>query len=226
MTLDVGAAAPDFDLESDAGERMRLGDFEGEWLVLYFYPRDNTPGCTREAQDFTRAAARLHKLGARVVGVSRDSVKSHSSFRAKIAIGFPLLSDPDLEAHRSFAAWGEKLMYGKRIEGALRTTFLIAPNGRIAQVWRNVRVDGHADAVVAALLTATEGQGAGAAGERKGKPAAKRTTRAKTSGGAKGVAKVSAAKGATGAKKAKANKAKTKKAKAPKATSSKRARRT
>ncbi|HTB72756.1 MAG TPA: peroxiredoxin [Polyangiaceae bacterium] len=219
MTLDVGATAPDFDLESDAGERMRLGDFEGEWLVLYFYPRDNTPGCTREAQDFTRAAARLHKLGARVVGVSRDSVKSHGSFRDKIAIGFPLLSDPDLEAHRAFGAWGEKLMYGKRIEGTLRTTFLIAPNGRIAQVWRGVRVDGHADAVVAALLaatTATEGAGNGKTGTKKAtRPASARTAKAPR-------AKSPKAKG----KSVKAKKAKVTKATAKKAKSPKRARRT
>jgi peroxiredoxin Q/BCP len=204
MTLDVGAAAPDFDLESDTGERMRLRDFEGEWLVLYFYPRDNTPGCTREAQDFTRTAARLRKLGARIVGVSRDTVKSHCSFRDKISIGFPLLSDPDLEAHRSFAAWGEKLMYGKRIEGTLRTTFLIAPNGRIAQVWRNVRVDGHAGAVADALVAATSTDGDGEAGPVKGKAPAKAATRAKTSGGAGRVAKVSAVKKASNAKSAKA----------------------
>jgi peroxiredoxin Q/BCP len=163
MTADVGANAPNFELESDAGHRIGLRDFDGEWLVLYFYPRDNTPGCTREAQEFTKAATRLRKLGARVAGVSRDSVKSHCSFRDKIAIGFPLLSDPELTAHKSYGAWGEKLMYGKRIEGTLRSTFLIAPNGRIAQVWRNVRVDGHADAVVAALTAATSSGGAGAA---------------------------------------------------------------
>jgi thioredoxin-dependent peroxiredoxin len=154
MTADVGAAAPDFDLESDAGTRLRLGDFEGEWLVLYFYPRDSTPGCTREAQEFTRAAARLRKLGARVAGVSKDSVKSHCAFRDKFTIGFPLLSDPDLAAHKAYAAWGKKVMYGKHIEGTLRSTFLIAPNGRVAQVWRNVRVDGHADAVVDAVTQA------------------------------------------------------------------------
>jgi thioredoxin-dependent peroxiredoxin len=155
MTADVGAPAPDFDLESDAGTRMRLGDFEGEWLVLYFYPRDSTPGCTREAQAFTEAKARLRKLGARVAGVSRDSVKSHCSFRDKFAIGFPLLSDPELAAHEAYGAWGKKVMYGKHIEGTLRSTFLIAPNGRIAEAWRNVRVDGHADAVIAALAQAT-----------------------------------------------------------------------
>jgi peroxiredoxin Q/BCP len=157
MTADVGAPAPNFDLDSDAGTRVRLADFEGEWLVLYFYPRDNTPGCTREAQDFTRTASQLRKLGARVAGVSRDSVKSHCSFRDKYSLSFPLLSDPGLEAHRAYGAWGHKVMYGKQIEGTLRTTFLIAPNGRIAHVWRGVRVDGHADAVIEALSAAKDG---------------------------------------------------------------------
>jgi thioredoxin-dependent peroxiredoxin len=201
MTADVGANAPDFELESDAGTRIGLRDFDGEWLVLYFYPRDNTPGCTREAQEFTKAAARLRKLGARVAGVSRDSVKSHGSFRDKIAIGFPLLSDPKLTAHKSYGAWGEKLMYGKRIEGTLRTTFLIAPNGRIAEVWRNVRVDGHADAVIAALTAATTTGATGAArGTVKAKGPAARGAR-----GAK-VTKGNASK--AGAAKAKASKAK------------------
>lgn len=173
MTADVGAAAPEFDLESDAGTRVRLGDFEGEWLVLYFYPRDNTPGCTREAQDFTQAMARLRKLGARVVGVSKDSINSHGTFRDKIAIGFPLLSDPDLVAHKSYGAWGKKVMYGKHIDGTLRSTFLIAPNGRVAQVWRSVRVDGHAGAVVDALIAATTGHAQPADGPGDGRPAAK-----------------------------------------------------
>jgi peroxiredoxin Q/BCP len=204
MTADVGANAPDFELESDAGARMGLRDFEGEWLVLYFYPRDNTPGCTREAQEFTKAAPRLRKLGARVAGVSRDSVKSHCSFRDKISIGFPLLSDPGLIAHKSYSAWGEKLMYGKRIEGALRTTFLIAPNGRIAQVWRNVRVDGHADAVVAALTAATTTGGAAPA---KGAAAAPRAVKVK--GPATPAAKATKGKVAkTSAAKAKTSKAK------------------
>jgi thioredoxin-dependent peroxiredoxin len=173
MTADVGAAAPKFDLESDAGTRVRLGDFEGEWLVLYFYPRDNTPGCTREARDFTQAMARLRKLGARVVGVSKDSVKSHGTFRDKIAIGFPLLSDPDLVAHKSYGAWGKKVMYGKHIDGTLRSTFLIAPNGRVAQVWRSVRVDGHAGAVVDALVAATTGHAEPAPDPTDGRPAAR-----------------------------------------------------
>ena len=158
MTADVGAAAPEFDLESDAGTRVRLADFEGEWLVLYFYPRDNTPGCTREAQDFTQAVARLRKLGAarrrRVEGLGQEPL-ARSATRSRI--GFPLLSDPDLVAHKAYGAWGKKVMYGKQIEGTLRSTFLIAPNGRVAQVWRSVQVDGHADAVVDALIAATTG---------------------------------------------------------------------
>jgi thioredoxin-dependent peroxiredoxin len=184
MTVDVGAAAPDFDLESDAGTRVRLADFEGEWLVLYFYPRDSTPGCTREAQDFTQAAPRLRKLGARVAGVSRDSVKSHCSFRDKFALGFPLLSDPGLDVHRSYGAWGPKVMYGKHIEGTLRSTFLIAPNGRIAQVWRSVRVDGHAGAVIDALSVVQGGTAPAATAVAKAKkktaaPEARRPGRAK-----------------------------------------------
>jgi peroxiredoxin Q/BCP len=151
MSADVGAAAPKFDLESDSGEHVALSAFKGKWLVLYFYPRDNTPGCTREAQDFTLIAARLRKLGAEVAGVSKDSVKSHCGFRDKFKIGFRLLSDPDLTVHKAYEAWGTKTLYGKKIEGTLRSTFLIAPDGKIARIWRNVKVNGHAEQVVEAL---------------------------------------------------------------------------
>jgi peroxiredoxin Q/BCP len=148
------AKAPSFDLESDAGTRISLADFAGKWLVLYFYPKDNTPGCTREAQEFTQAAARLKKLGAEVVGVSKDSVKSHCGFRDKIGIRFPLLSDPTLEAHRAYGAWGTKMMYGKKIEGTIRSTFLVSPEGKIAQAWSGVKVDGHVEKVLDALRAA------------------------------------------------------------------------
>ena len=113
--------------------------------------RDNTPGCTREAQDFTKAVARLKKLGAEVVGVSKDSVKSHCGFKEKIGIGFRLLSDPDLAAHRAYGAWGKKVMYGKQVEGVIRSTFLVAPDGKVARSWGGVKVDGHVDKVIAAL---------------------------------------------------------------------------
>jgi peroxiredoxin Q/BCP len=147
MAVKVGAAAPDFRLESDAGEPVSLRDFAGKWLILYFYPRDNTPGCTREAQEFTQAAARLRKLGAVVVGVSKDSVKSHCGFRDKIGIKFPLLSDPDLTAHRAYGAWGTKTMYGKKMEGTIRSTFVITPTGNVAHAWSGVKVAGHVDEV-------------------------------------------------------------------------------
>jgi thioredoxin-dependent peroxiredoxin len=146
--------APSFHLESDSGEHVRLADFKGKWLALYFYPRDNTPGCTREAQDFTKAAARLKKLGAEVVGVSKDSAKSHAGFKDKIGIGFTLLSDPDLEAHKAYGAWGTKTMYGKKTEGVIRSTFLVSPDGKIAKAWKSVKVDGHVDKVLAALQDA------------------------------------------------------------------------
>jgi thioredoxin-dependent peroxiredoxin len=149
MAVKVGAAAPEFRLESDAGDRVSLRDFAGKWLIVYFYPRDNTPGCTREAQEFTQASARLRKLGAVVLGVSKDSVKSHCGFRDKIGIKFPLLSDPDLTAHRAYGAWGTKNMYGKKVEGTIRSTFLIAPDGNVAHVWSGVKVGGHVDDVCA-----------------------------------------------------------------------------
>ena len=146
-----GAAAPKFELESDEGDTVTLKDFAGKWLVVYFYPRDNTPGCTREAQDFTKSVARLKKLGAEVVGVSKDSVKSHCGFKEKIGIKFPLLSDPDLAMHRAYGAYGKKVMYGKEVEGVIRSTFLVAPDGKVARAWGSVKVDGHVDKVIAAL---------------------------------------------------------------------------
>ncbi len=154
-----GASAPDFELESDGGGRVSLADFEGKWLIVYFYPKDNTPGCTREAQAFTAAVPRLAKRGAAVVGISKDSVKSHCGFRDKYGIRFPLLSDPDLDAHKAYGAWGMKTMYGKKIEGTIRSTFLIAPDGTIARAWKSVKVDGHAEAVEEALREGQEGGG-------------------------------------------------------------------
>ena len=117
MNPQVGASAPPFNLESDTGKRMRLADLAGRWLVIYFYPRDNTPGCTREARDFTAASERLKHEGAAVIGISKDSVSSHCGFREKEGIGFPLLSDPDLAVHKAYGAWGKKTSYGKTTEG-------------------------------------------------------------------------------------------------------------
>jgi peroxiredoxin Q/BCP len=151
--LSEGDKAPAFDLEADSGIRFSLKEAlgSGKSLVLYFYPKDSTPGCTREAQGFTEAKRKLAAAGATVAGVSKDSIKSHCGFRDKYAIDFPLLSDPDLVVHRAYGAYGEKTMYGKKVMGTIRSTFLITPDGRIARAWRGVKVDGHVDAVLEAI---------------------------------------------------------------------------
>jgi len=146
-----GAPAPKFSLESDEGGKVASGDFAGKWLVLYFYPRDNTPGCTREAIAFSEAIAQLAAAGASVVGVSKDSVKSHCGFKEKIGIGFALLSDPDLAVHKAYGAYGTKMMYGKKVEGVIRSTFLVDPAGKLAKSWSGVKVDGHVEKVLGAL---------------------------------------------------------------------------
>jgi peroxiredoxin Q/BCP len=130
--------------------RVSLSDFAKQTLVLFFYPRDNTPGCTREAQAFTAASGAIKAAGGVVVGVSRDSLKSHQSFREKCALGIPLLSDPDLSVHKAYGAWGTKTMYGKKVEGVIRSTFLVK-NGKVVRVFPNVKVDGHAEAVLKAI---------------------------------------------------------------------------
>jgi peroxiredoxin Q/BCP len=159
--LKEGDKAPAFDLESDAPGarapgRVSLKDFADKTLVLYFYPRDNTPGCTRQAQGFSAAKKAIEAAGASVVGVSRDSLKSHTSFREKCNLSITLLSDPDLKVHKAYGAWGMKKMYGRDVEGVLRTTFIIE-KGKITHVFPNVKVDGHADAILAAVKgTATK----------------------------------------------------------------------
>jgi peroxiredoxin Q/BCP len=174
MAIEEGKPAPEFALESDGGGRVSRSDYSGKWLVVYFYPKDDTPGCTREAQAFTAAAAQLKKLGAAVAGISRDSVKSHCGFRDKYDIAFPLLSDPDLAAHRAYGAWGTKTMYGKKVEGVIRSTFLVSPEGKIARVWSGVKVDGHVDKVIAAL---EEARGSGRAATPATRPRAKKSAR-------------------------------------------------
>jgi peroxiredoxin Q/BCP len=120
-------------------------------VVLYFYPKNNTPGCTREAIAFQGAAAAFKQRGAVVFGVSRDSIGSHCGFKEKQGLRFALLSDPDSKVHKLYGAYGDKMMYGKKITGALRTTAIIAPDGKLARLFSNVKVDGHADAVLAAI---------------------------------------------------------------------------
>jgi peroxiredoxin Q/BCP len=156
VMLSEGDKAPAFELEADDGRRISLKETlkEAKLAVLYFYPKDSTPGCTREAQGFTEAKRKLAAAGATVLGVSKDSIKSHCGFRDKYAINFPLLSDPDLTVHRAYDAYGEKTMYGKKVMGTIRSTFLIGADGKIARVWRGVKVDGHVEAVLEAIKEA------------------------------------------------------------------------
>ena len=149
--VEEGKKAPAFKLESSEGDTVSLDDFKGKTVVLYFYPKDDTPGCTREAQGFRDALPKLKKKNAVVLGVSRDSVKSHCGFRDKYDLNFPLLSDPDGKVIRAYGAWGEKNMYGKKSEGIIRTTVVIGPDGKVARVFPKVKVDGHVDKVLEAI---------------------------------------------------------------------------
>lgn len=149
--LAPGVKAPSFSLLDDQGKRISLDDLEGKWVIAYFYPKDNTPGCSREASAFQAAAAEFEQRGAVVLGISRDSIESHAKFKTKLQLGFPLLSDGTTETHKAYGAFGEKVMYGKKTEGALRTTVIIRPDGTVARVFRSVKVDGHVDAVLRAL---------------------------------------------------------------------------
>lgn len=148
--LAEGSVAPDFRLPRDGGGEISRADFAGRKLVLFFYPKANTPGCTREAIDFTRLAADFKACGTAVLGVSADSVKAQDSFRDKHQLATPLLSDPTHAMLEAYGAWGEKSLYGRKFEGIIRSTVLIDAEGRVARVWRNVKVDGHADQVLAA----------------------------------------------------------------------------
>jgi peroxiredoxin Q/BCP len=145
--VEIGDAAPQFCLPGVEGQDVCLKDFEGKWLVLYFYPRDNTSGCTREAVDFTAALPQLNDLGAEVLGISRDSPASHKKFAEKHSLGIKLASDADHKVTEAYGAWALKKMYGKESYGAVRSTFLIDPQGKVAHIWRKVSVKGHAEAV-------------------------------------------------------------------------------
>lgn len=132
--------APDFVLTSDTGEEISLSQFRGKKVVLYFYPKDDTPGCTKEACDFSDALGEFKGLNAHVLGVSADGIASHQKFIQKYRLGITLLSDPDKSAHKAYGAWGLKKNYGKEYEGTIRSTFIINPEGVIAAKWSNVRV--------------------------------------------------------------------------------------
>jgi thioredoxin-dependent peroxiredoxin len=184
--LEVGTKAPKSLLADgfytyDENKRISAKDFAGKVLVVYFYPRDSTPGCTREAQAFNAAAKDLAKLGAAVLGVSKDSVKSHCSFRDKYSLGFPLLSDPDLVLHEAFGAYGEKTMYGKKVLGTIRSTFILDrdPERTVLRVFPNVKVDGHVDKVLAALRELLSKPDGKAVGKPDGKAEATRPKKKK-----------------------------------------------
>ncbi len=149
--IEPGTTAPAFKLKNDAGKSVSLKDFRGQPVVLYFYPKDDTPGCTKEACAFRDRSAEIKKAGAVVLGVSPDSVESHVKFRDKYELNFPLLADVDHAVAEAYGAWREKNMYGKKSWGVQRSTYLIDANGKVAQVWKRVQVDGHDQQVLDAL---------------------------------------------------------------------------
>ena len=149
--IEVGKKAPAFTLESSDGGKVKLGDLAGKAVVVYFYPRDNTPGCTVEAQDFRDALPKLKKAGAVVLGVSKDSIESHCKFRDKYALTFPLLTDPDTKVMEAYGAWGDKVLYGKKSKGIIRSTVLIGKDGKVAKHWPKVRVKDHVAEVIEAV---------------------------------------------------------------------------
>lgn len=145
-----GDKAPDFALPGAGGTEVRLSALAGRKVVVYFYPKDDTSGCTKEAIAFNGLRREFEATDTHVIGISADSVARHDRFRAKHDLAITLASDEDRKAIEDYGVWGEKTMYGRKFMGILRTTFLIGPDGRIARVWRQVKVDGHAEAVLAA----------------------------------------------------------------------------
>jgi peroxiredoxin Q/BCP len=145
--LEVGTKAPAFSLAGPQGKKVTLASLAGRWVVLYFYPKDDTPGCTTEACEFTASIRDFEGMDAVVLGVSPDSPESHAKFAAKHGLAVTLLSDPDRTAMTAYGAWGEKTMYGKKVTGVLRSTVLIDPAGKVAHHWKSVKAAGHAAAV-------------------------------------------------------------------------------
>ena len=149
--LNTNDAAPDFTLSASNGENVSLKNFRGKWVILYFYPRDNTPGCTKEACAFRDNKKEFEKKNAVVLGVSPDSIESHQKFIKKFELPFLRLADTEKELAKSYGVYDKKSLYGKIFFGIIRSTFLIDPKGKIAQVWRKVKVEGHEEEVLAAL---------------------------------------------------------------------------
>jgi Peroxiredoxin len=149
--LKIGDRAPDFELESDSGEKIRLSSLRGKTVVLYFYPKDDTPGCTKEACSFRDSWAAVKASGALVFGMSPDSADKHRTFKEKYSLPFPLLSDPDRGTLKAYGAFGKKMMYGKEVEGVIRSTVIVGADGKIAKVFPKVKPEGHASEVLEAL---------------------------------------------------------------------------
>jgi len=149
--IEVGEKAPRFCLADQEGKKVCSGDLLGKWTVLYFYPKDNTPGCTMEAKDFTCAVEDFSAADARIVGISPDDEKSHMKFIGKHDLKVTLLSDPEHLVLEQYGVWKAKKMYGKEFMGVERSTFLLDPDGKVRKVWRKVKVDGHVDEVLSAV---------------------------------------------------------------------------
>ncbi|MBQ4875434.1 MAG: thioredoxin-dependent thiol peroxidase [Rickettsiaceae bacterium H1] len=145
--------APDFSLFSDNGEKISLSDLSGKNIILYFYPKDDTPGCTQEAKDFTILIDEFEKLSVTVIGISKDNINSHKNFKKKYNLRFTLLSDESAEAIKKYGSWVEKSMFGKKYMGIDRSTFLIDKDGVIIKIWRKVKVNGHAEKVLSVCKT-------------------------------------------------------------------------
>lgn len=151
MSLTIGAKAPTFDLPGNGGENINLADYQGKKVVLYFYPKDDTPGCTTEAKDFTAAADALESAGAVVIGMSKDTAAKHDKFIDKHDLSVKLASDEEGSAIEAYGVWVEKNMYGRKYMGIERATFLIDETGTVREIWRKVKVKGHVDAVLDAV---------------------------------------------------------------------------
>lgn len=150
VELTIGANAPEFEIQAECAEKLRLSDLRGRPIVVYFYPKDDTPGCTREAIDFSGAIEEFNKIGARIIGISRDSAAKHKRFTEKYGLCFPLVADPDKAIIERYGVWVRKTMLGRSYMGIERASFLIDQSGRIARIWRKVKVDGHVAEVLAA----------------------------------------------------------------------------
>jgi peroxiredoxin Q/BCP len=152
MVLEVGQKAPEFSLVDNEGQAHRLSDYQGQTIVVYFYPKDDTPGCTKEACSFRDSYEDYRKAGVEIIGISPDSEKSHSKFKKKHDLPFVLLSDPEHQVCEAFGVWGLKKMYGREYEGVFRTTFIIGPDGTIKRVFENVKPSDHSEEVLAEVL--------------------------------------------------------------------------